>query len=94
MSDGMRRAVLATLETRTWKVENTVLTGEQVVALYHALPDSTHAAWAIGDYSGSRKWDRAIRVLKNAGLVEFVRKPRPHWRRIEESAPTTEENEG
>lgn len=82
MAEGLVQAALATLKTREWAVEGEPLTGEQVVALYWNLPGNQwKIRHLIGDVYGSRRWDRAIQILKAAGLVEYrmVRGVKQWW---------------
>lgn len=68
---GLRRATLATIETRTYTVEGKPLHGVDIATLYHLIPNERSMAKAVQDVSGGRRWDRALSVLKKAGLVEF-----------------------
>ncbi len=89
MGDGLKRAALATLRTRSWRVWSNLerryidLTGDQVVAAYEAIRDchdsqrSVGVARAIGEGIGSgRRWDRTARLLKKAGLICYNRATR------------------
>lgn len=84
MSDGLRRASLATLETREWTVEGRPLTGAQVVALYHAIPhrNAMFQAVGAGGSASDRRFDRAIQILKKNGLVEYKGS---RWQRVGDS---------
>lgn len=73
MDKGLVTATLATLATKTWKVEDQPLTGDEVVALYRAVPDSAAMCRAVGCATrSSRRFDRAVRLLQKAGLVRFA----------------------
>ena len=80
MSDGMKRATLEALKTRSWTVDKKPLTGEQVVALYEAIPGKAAMVAAVGDenFSG-RRVDRSLTKLKDSGLIRFERGK--GWRR-------------
>lgn len=82
MGDGLVRAALATLQTRDWLVAGKPLTGAEVVKLYHALGETDPNAKfrAVGALSAStRRFDRAIQLLKKAGLVTFDGK---RWKQV------------
>ena len=75
------------LRLKSWKVEKDTLTGEQVIALYRAIqrgaPNPASALGIGGVWSFSdRRSDRAVQVLKRAGLVEFVGSPKK-WRAVD-----------
>jgi hypothetical protein len=84
MSEGMKRAALAALETREWKTTDQqgrtcYLKGYNVRRLYDALPHEEAMLLAVGAFSRSdRRFDKAIQVLKKAGLVEY--RDRQWWR--------------
>lgn len=60
-----------------WHVDVNTFTGAQVCALYAALPDEQAACRAVGALTkADRVFDRAIQILKRAGLVEYVG---GHW---------------
>lgn len=81
---GLRRAALAVIKTRSWRVEGEPLEGEQVAAFYHALPDTRAACSAVGVRFASRsnrRFDRAAQILRKAGLIEYIG---GLWRRVGE----------
>lgn len=74
MGEGMVEATLATIATRSWKVQGQPLTGEQVVAMYRAMGSTNpHAPpRAVGAVSRSdRRFGRAINILQRARLVRW-----------------------
>ena len=76
MADGMVRATLATIESNSWVVGKWLLTGKQVRQVYAALPRTRSQLRAVVD---EPRLGRALRVLKEAGLIQF---DRVAWRRI------------
>ena len=87
---GLRRATLAALATREWSVEGKPLTGAEVVALYEALSSAdTRGVYRAVNAGGAsdRRFDRAIQILRRAGLVKFKQN---EWRRIGETVSDTE----
>lgn len=84
MGEGLIRATLATIETRSWDVGGVSLSGSSVVSLYGAMPHRMQMAKAVQDNPGGRRWDRALKVLKAAGLVEYKG---GRWQRTEEAKP-------
>lgn len=84
MISGLRRATLEAIETRSWKVgRRHVLTGEEVVNLYLAIPDNQKMRDAVRGPTGIdaelRRYDRALKVLKTAGLVRYKRGAGWRW---------------
>lgn len=88
MSEGLQRAVLAALCTRgPWKGAATrhdpawVLTSEELCALYAAVGNPPAMCRALGvAFLSDRKADRALQLLRRAGLIEYAGSPK-HWRR-------------
>ena len=80
-------AILETLCARgPWTVREPgldkppTLTGDDVRACYIAIRDGGDIARAVGAVSGSdRRVDRALRLLRAAGLIEYAGTPK-RWR--------------
>ena len=74
MGEGLKRATLESVLTRgPWKVEGSTLTAAEVRAVYEAAPDVVKMVAALGvDSLSSRKADRALQVLRRAGLLRFA----------------------
>ena len=83
MISGLRRATLEAIKTRSWKVGGRTLTGAEVVDLYLAIPDNGKMREAVRGFhgfdAGSRRYDRALKVLKAAGLVRYKRGAGWRW---------------
>ena len=79
----MQRATLATIATRSWRVHGAELTGAEVVALYHAAPDRRAMVEAVGGcyWMSERRFDRATKALKKAGLLTYDREAK-QWRKV------------
>lgn len=73
MGKGLKKATLETVYSRgPWVVDGRQLTGAQVLALYHAIPNPEAMADAIGAAALSdRAADRALQILRRAGLVRY-----------------------
>lgn len=83
MGEGLVSAALAAIATQEWTVEGKRLSGHEVAALYAAIPNRTQMCRAVGAAGRSdRRFDRAMQVLRKAGLVKFVR---GQWRRLHET---------
>lgn len=86
MGDGLRRATLAALLSRGPWASTTLgdawtLTSDEVAALYAAVPQGKAAMeHVLGDVLGSRKGDRALQLLRRAGLIVFSRPG--GWRQV------------
>ena len=75
MSDGLKRATLAALLSRgPWQVRGDTLTPEQVDALYRSILAGRPSAAACGcSLLSDRKCDRALQMLRRAGLIRYDR---------------------
>lgn len=75
MGDGMKRATLEAMRTRSWSSDKPpwTMTGDEIVAFYEKIKAGDLEPYrALGCSSMSeRKADRAVQILKRAGLVEF-----------------------
>lgn len=81
MGDGLKRAALESIRTRQWSVEGRTLCGGDVVALYESVPDERAMRLSVGAHTLSdRRADRALNILKKAGLIRFNRESRA-WER-------------
>lgn len=68
-SPGLHRAKLAAIRTQSWTVDGQPLTGEQVVAYYCKIRERS-----LYDVPrSSRRFDRAVAILKREGLITFVK---------------------
>ena len=80
MGDGLKRAALAAVCSRgPWHghhpCDTWTLTAEEVRAVFAAVPEGrTAIGRALGDVVGSRKADKALQMLRKAGLVRYNRK--------------------
>lgn len=81
MADGLKKATLETLRTQSWRgtkggLSGTIpwtLTGYELVLFYEAIVRGDMAPYQQLRCRGmsDRKADRAIQVLKRAGLIAF-----------------------
>jgi len=81
VGEGLVQAALATIRTRSWRVVRehgeplVALTGDQVVAFYEAVERGDSEPFRAIDPSitgmSDRRADRAVQVLKKAGLLEY-----------------------
>jgi hypothetical protein len=87
MGQGLRRAILATLETNTWNGgqwrggPKWTLTGKELIAFYRAIETDNLMPYAVlgCETMSDRKVDRAVQLLKKNKLIEFDRETR-RWK--------------
>lgn len=75
MADGMKRAVLAAIATQgPWKTVDGPVLAEQVVTLYEGIVAKRESPWFAAKLGqrGDRTTDRALQVLRKAGLIKYV----------------------
>jgi len=94
VNDTTKQAKLDKLTNKTWTIQGAwvisemayakeILTGAELVRFYESIREGTPEPWrTLGRHSLSdRKCDRALQVLKRAGLIEYVREVRA-WRAV------------
>lgn len=94
MGEGLVRAVLATLATRSWSLKldrrtadgqfiefyRHEITGPEVVRFYESIVSGEPHPMLLGAHSMSdRRVDRALAVLKKAKLIAFIDR---RWRAV------------
>lgn len=65
------QAKVASLKTNVWTVEGKPLTGAELEQVWLALPDARKVSAILHDVSGSRRWDRALQLLKKWEMVSY-----------------------
>lgn len=75
-------ADLSKLGAGPWNASGATLTREEVLAVLAAMPDTAAMCKALGvkSLTSTRKPDRALALLKRAGLAKYVNR---QWNRIE-----------
>lgn len=93
MGDGWRQATLEALLSRgPWEGNITggrrfLITREQALEWYRALPDERRACRALScSFRSDREFDRVAQMFRRAGLVVYDRDAKA-WRRAGEASP-------
>jgi hypothetical protein len=94
VNDTTRQAKLDKLAEKTWIIQGKwdssamdyckeMLPGAELVRFYESILDGAPEPWKVlGRHNLSdRKCDRALQILKRAGLIEYVREVRA-WRAV------------
>jgi hypothetical protein len=84
VAEGLQRATLAALLTRgPWTVTadgyDTIITPERLEALYESIRRDRPDFRGLGGVRSARPADRALQLLRKAGLIEFAGTPK-RWR--------------